>query len=61
MPVKGSSSLPALNLQVVEHLFFISEGQASRPTSIILLLLILNLLLLVKNESYQLSSIILKL
>lgn len=29
MPVKGSSSLPALNLQVVEHLFFISEGQAS--------------------------------
>ena len=55
MLVKGSSSLPALNLQVVEHLFFISEGQASRPTSIILLLLILNLLLFVKDESCQLS------
>lgn len=55
MLVKGSSSLPALNLQVVEHLFIISEGQASRPTPIILLLLILNLLLFVKDESCQLS------
>ena len=43
------------------HLINIQWASVSSRREINLLLFILNLLLLVKNESYQLSSIILKL
>lgn len=56
MPVKGSSSLPALNLQVVEHLYYnIRRTSVSSDVNHSVAVKILNLLLFVKDESCQLS------
>lgn len=55
MPVKGSSSLPALNLQVVEQYYNIRRTSVSSDVNHSVAVKILNLLLFVKDESCQLS------